>query len=48
MQSLGREVARTQQMGAVPPQLTGVAVRVVENGRELAQPSHPSARAGWR
>lgn len=34
MQSLGREVARAQQMGAVPPQLRGVAVRVVENGRE--------------
>lgn len=34
MQSLGRDVARVQQLSAVPTQLAGVAVRVVGNGRE--------------
>ena len=32
--SLGREVARVQRLGAVPPPLAGVAVRVVEHGQE--------------
>lgn len=34
MQSLGRAVARVRQLGTVPKQLAGVAVRVVGNGRE--------------
>lgn len=34
MQSLGQDIARIQRLGAVPPPLAGVAVRVLDQGRE--------------